>query len=159
MDHSQTIGGDTVKLLRGIYPPIPPCFGTPGSARRPLSVIRLKLPNFAQYVFQCTLFTLGLSPLFMAKSWLCFKHRLRLLIFHSTISLARKNFFIQKFMVTSLQVICGLGPTNQKSCLRLCLHHCFFADLVISAFTSGERWRIVKLESIIFFAYFWTISQ
>ena len=28
VDHTQTIGGDTVKLLGGIYPP--PGFGTPG---------------------------------------------------------------------------------------------------------------------------------
>ena len=29
-DHTQIIGGDTVKLLREIYPPTPPFFGTPG---------------------------------------------------------------------------------------------------------------------------------
>ena len=28
-DHTQIIGGNTVKLLGGIYPPIPPGFGTP----------------------------------------------------------------------------------------------------------------------------------
>ena len=28
MDHSQTIGGDTAKLLGGIYHSIPPSFGT-----------------------------------------------------------------------------------------------------------------------------------
>ena len=31
VDHTQIIGGDTVKLLGGIYPPIPPGFGTPGT--------------------------------------------------------------------------------------------------------------------------------
>ena len=30
VDHSQTIGEDTAKLLGGIYPPSPPGFGTPG---------------------------------------------------------------------------------------------------------------------------------
>ena len=29
VDHTQTIGGDTVKVLGGIYPAIPPGFGTP----------------------------------------------------------------------------------------------------------------------------------
>ena len=29
VDHSQTIGGDTAKLLGGYIPPSPPCFGTP----------------------------------------------------------------------------------------------------------------------------------
>ena len=29
-DHTQIVGGYTVKLLGGIYPPIPPCFGTTG---------------------------------------------------------------------------------------------------------------------------------
>ena len=29
VDHSQTIGGDTAKLLGGIYPPIPPGFRHP----------------------------------------------------------------------------------------------------------------------------------
>ena len=29
VDHSQTIGGDTVKLCGGIYPPSPSGFGTP----------------------------------------------------------------------------------------------------------------------------------
>ena len=29
VDHTQTIGGDTVKLLGGIYPPIPPGFRRP----------------------------------------------------------------------------------------------------------------------------------
>ena len=31
VDHTQIIGGDTAKLLGGIYPPIPPGFGTPDS--------------------------------------------------------------------------------------------------------------------------------
>ena len=30
VDHTQTIEGDTVKLLWEKYPPIPPGFGTPG---------------------------------------------------------------------------------------------------------------------------------
>ena len=29
VDHNQTIGGDTIKLLGGIYPPIPPGFRHP----------------------------------------------------------------------------------------------------------------------------------
>ena len=32
-DHTQIIGGDKVKLLGGIYPPIPPGFGTPAQNR------------------------------------------------------------------------------------------------------------------------------
>ena len=31
-------------------------------------------------------------------------------IFHSTISLPYKKFFFWKFLMTSLHVICGLGP-------------------------------------------------
>ena len=33
-DHSQIIGGYTVKLLGGIYSPIPRCFGTTGAMTR-----------------------------------------------------------------------------------------------------------------------------
>ena len=31
VDHTQTIGGDTVKLLGGYIPPSPPGFGTPAA--------------------------------------------------------------------------------------------------------------------------------
>ena len=34
VDHSQTIGGDTAKLLEGYILPIPPCFGTPAQGLR-----------------------------------------------------------------------------------------------------------------------------
>ena len=35
-DHTQIVGGNTVKLLRGIYPPSPPGFSTPAcSGLRP----------------------------------------------------------------------------------------------------------------------------
>ena len=34
VDHSQTIGGDTAKVLGGYIPPSPPCFGTPASVQR-----------------------------------------------------------------------------------------------------------------------------
>ena len=33
-DHTQIVGGYTVKLLGGIYPPIPLGFGTPGPSNR-----------------------------------------------------------------------------------------------------------------------------
>ena len=65
--------------------------------------------------------TIILSPLPSAKSRLSAKHRPRLLIFHSTISLPHKKFLFRKFMMTSLLVICGLGPPNQKSWLSLWL--------------------------------------
>ena len=34
VDHTQTIGGDTVKLLGEIDPPSPPGFGTPGCSNQ-----------------------------------------------------------------------------------------------------------------------------
>ena len=37
-----------------------------------------------------------------------------------TISLSHKKFLFGKFLMTSLQGICGLGSPNQKSWLRLC---------------------------------------
>ena len=37
-NHTQTIGGDTVKILGWIYPPIPPGFGTPVD---PASILKL----------------------------------------------------------------------------------------------------------------------
>ena len=45
VDHSQTIGGDTAKLLGGYIPPSPPCFGTP------VGTWLLRMQNF-KIIFQ-----------------------------------------------------------------------------------------------------------
>ena len=45
VDHTQTIGRDTIKLMGGIYPPIPPGFGTPDGGYIP--------PNNLSMVFIC----------------------------------------------------------------------------------------------------------
>ena len=62
---------------------------------------------------------ISFRPLPLSKSWLS-AIRLRLQIFHSTICLPHKNFLFRKFLMTSLHVICGLAPPNQKSWLHLC---------------------------------------
>ena len=41
------------------------------------------------------------------------------MIIPTTIPLSHKKFPIQKFLMTSLRVICGLPPLNQNSWLRL----------------------------------------
>ena len=53
--------------------------------------------------------TTSFRPLPLPKSWLS-DNRLRSQIFHSMISLPHKKFFFQKFLMTSLHVICSLGP-------------------------------------------------
>ena len=75
-----------------------------------------------QHVFQVRLLhfsTISFRPLPLPKSWQS-AIRLRLQILHSTISLPHKKLLFRKFLMTSLRVICGLGPPNQKSWLRLC---------------------------------------
>ena len=62
--------------------------------------------------------TISFRPLPLPKFWLS-ANRLRLQIFHSTIILPHKNFLFWKFLMTSLQVSCGLPPPNQK--FWLCL--------------------------------------
>ena len=74
-----------------------------------------------QHVFQVRLLhfsTISFRPLPLPKSWQS-AIRLRLQIFRSTISLPHKKLLFRKFLMTSLRVICGLGPPNQKSWLRL----------------------------------------
>ena len=69
-----------------------------------------------QHVFQVELLhflTISFRPLPLPKSWLS-AIRLRLQIFHSTISLPHKKFLFRKFLVTSLHLICGLGPSQSK---------------------------------------------
>ena len=93
-----------------------------GFVPRSPSVIRLsKLvyfytsPNLDIFIFN---FWFKPFP-FRKLSFKC-QTRPRLLIFHSTISLSHKKFLFQKFLMTSLHVIFGLPPPNQKSWLRLC---------------------------------------
>ena len=43
------------------------------------------------------------------------------MVFHSTMSLPPQKIPFAKFLMTSLHVICGLGPPNQKSWLHLWL--------------------------------------
>ena len=57
--------------------------------------------------------TISFRPLPLPKSWLS-ANRLRLQIFHSTISLPHKKFLFRKFLITSLHVICGLPPPQLK---------------------------------------------
>ena len=57
--------------------------------------------------------TISFHPLPSSKSWLS-AIWLRLQICHSTISLLHKKFLFRKFMMTSLHVICGLGPPQSK---------------------------------------------
>ena len=67
------------------------------------------------YTFQRFTF----RPLPLPKSWQS-AIRLRLQIFHSTISLPHKKLLFRKFLMMSLRVICGSGPPpNQKSWLCL----------------------------------------
>ena len=80
-----------------------------------------------------TLFNYSFKCSFFAKSWLS-ANRQRFQILHPTISLSPKKFLIWKILMTSLQVICGLGPPpNQKFWLRLkigpCLKNSFKEDL------------------------------
>ena len=46
-DQSQIIGGNAVKLLGEIYPPIPPGFGIPGRTVRTCAGIKFFLKNIA----------------------------------------------------------------------------------------------------------------
>ena len=57
--------------------------------------------------------TISFRPLPLPKSWQS-AIRLRLQIFHSTISLPHKKLLFRKFLMTSLRVICGLGPPQSK---------------------------------------------
>ena len=95
------------------------CPAAGGSAPRPPSVIILSytsLLNTSPILHIYTFFG-GLSSFPLPKSWLCAKHRPRLLIFQSTISSSYKKFFFRDFTMTSLHVVCL--PPNQKSWLRL----------------------------------------
>ena len=57
--------------------------------------------------------TISFRPFLLPKSWQS-AIRLRLQIFHSTISLPHKKLLFRKFLMTSLCVICGLGPPESK---------------------------------------------
>ena len=57
---------------------------------------------------------MSFCPLPLSKSWFS-AIRPRLLIFHSTISLPHKKFLFQKFLMTSLYVVCGLAPPPIKN--------------------------------------------
>ena len=60
--------------------------------------------------------TISFRPLPLPTSWQS-AIRLRLQIFHSTISLPHKKLLFRKFLMTSLHVICGLGPPPQSKIL------------------------------------------
>ena len=72
--------------------------------------------------------TISFRPLPLPKFWQS-AIRLRLQILHSTISLPHKKLLFRKFLMTSLRVICGLGPLNQKSWLRLWYQRIVFESL------------------------------
>ena len=68
------------------------------------------------HVFQVRLLhfsTISFRSLSLPKSWQS-AIRLRLQIFHSTISLLHKKLLFRKFLMTSLRVICGLAPPQSK---------------------------------------------
>ena len=64
-----------------------------------------------------TVLTIGLSFPLWTSSWLHANARPRLLIFHSTISLPPQKIPRTRFLMTSLHVICGLGPPPQSKIL------------------------------------------
>ena len=66
------------------------------------------------------------SPSLFSKTQATCQFRPRILIFYSTVSLSHKKSFFRKFLMTSLRVICGLPPSNQKFWLRLCTSSMFF---------------------------------
>ena len=78
------------------------------------------LLNMTRKVRHLNILTINLSPLSLARSWLS-ANRPQLQIFHSTISLPHKKFFFSKFLMTLLQVICGLDTPSQKFWLCLCI--------------------------------------
>ena len=67
-------------------------------------------PKLDIYTFYLSVF----APLPLSKSWFS-AIRLRLQIFHSTISLPHNKFLFRKFLMTSLYVICGLGLPIKNS--------------------------------------------
>ena len=78
---------------------------------------QLNLNKLTQHVFQVRLLhfsTISFRPLPLPKSWQS-AIRLRLQIFHSTISLPHKKLLFRKFLMTSLRMICGLGPPPIKN--------------------------------------------
>ena len=106
---------------RGLRPQIP--IATGGWGLRPQTPVSdtfeyTSLLNTSPKLDIYTFLTISFRPLPLSKSWLS-AIRLQLQIFHSTISLPHKKFLFRKFLMTSLHVICGLGPPNQKSWLRL----------------------------------------
>ena len=86
------------------------------------SVIRLSTLAYSASLLSSTFplsnYCISFRPLPLPKSWLS-ANRLQLQVFHSTISFPHKNFLFWKFLMTSLHVICALGPPNQKSWLLL----------------------------------------
>ena len=73
-------------------------------------------PNLHIYTFY---FWFKLSPLSQNSGYVP-TNRLRLLNVPFTISWSHKKLIFPRFLVTSLHVICGWPPPNQKSWLRLC---------------------------------------
>ena len=88
-------------------------------------------------------------------------------MFHSTISLLPQKIPVSKFLMTSLHVICGLGPPNQKSWLSLCPEKhlaettltrmyisldVHLAETTLSEITSARRliWQKIHLPVITF---------
>ena len=106
--------------------------------RSPL-MIRLNCSHFfTQHGSQFSHFhilTIDLSPPPRTSSYLRASTRLRLLISHST-SLPPQIVPLSKFLMTSLYVICGLGPPNQKSWLRLWLR------VFLISSRKGWRWLL-----------------
>ena len=99
----------------GLCPQTPIVTGGLGLRPQTPSAMRLSTLAYSTRFLSSTftLLTISFCPLPLPKSWLS-AIRLRLQIFHSTISLPNKKFLFRKFLMTSLHVICGLGPPQLK---------------------------------------------
>ena len=109
-------------------PPDPIAIGGWGLRPQTPSAIRLSTLAYSTRLLVRHLDFLRIRTLPLPKSWLS-ANRLQLQIFQSTISLAHKKILFSKVLMTSLHVICGLGPPNQKSWLRLCIEHYDFGTM------------------------------
>ena len=113
IDFFQKITEVAQRLKTSLQTPI--ATGCWGLRPRLPSVIRLSYTssNFFQLKLFCFL-TFGLKPSSFSKILVNCQTKPRLLIFHSTISLPHKKFLFQRFLMTSLHVICNSYPPSKN---------------------------------------------